>query len=180
MPAMTGRQQEFALPAEALAALRENLAAGVGAEVAADALRAAGYAAGDAFFEVLLEASDDPLESPAEQFWTRLGRLFSSRGWGQLTYSEAHPGVGALTATNWAEHGEPGTSDQPCCHVTTGLLANLLGRIAGAEVAVLEAECRGRGDGCCRFLFGGPDAVYAVYEGLSAGEAAEDALARIR
>lgn len=177
---MASRPQEIALPAAALVALRESLIAEAGAEASANALRAAGYAAGDAFFRVLTaESTDDPAESPADQFWTRLSRLFASRAWGQLTYAELHPGVGSLTAGQWAEAGGESSADQPCCHITTGLLANLLGNIAGADVAVLEVECRGRGDQRCRFLFGGADAVYAVYERLNAGDRADEAVAHI-
>jgi hypothetical protein len=180
MPPTSSRQQEIALPVAALAALRESLTDAIGAEVAAEALRAAGHAAGDAFFSIL--AGDDEAGAPAvpaEVFWSRLARLFAARGWGQLSYEEVHPGVGALTARQWAESRSDLISDQPCCHVTTGLLANVLGSVAGREVAVLEVECRGRGDDRCRFLFGGAEAVYALYERISGGEQADEALAKI-
>jgi predicted hydrocarbon binding protein len=180
MPAMPARQQEIALPIAALAALRESLIAEVGPEAAANALRTAGYAAGDAFFRILsADEKHDVTTTAATDFWQRLGQLFAARGWGQLTYAEVHPGVGALTAPQWAEARTEVITDQPCCHVTTGLLANLLGRVAGSDVAVLESECLGRGDEHCRFLFGGADAVYALYERLSAGEPADEALSRI-
>jgi predicted hydrocarbon binding protein len=180
MPPTSSRQQEIAIPVAALVALRESLTDTVGADSAAEALRAAGYAAGDAFFRIL--AADDktePSATPADLFWSRLMQLFVARGWGQLSYEAVHPGVGALTAKQWAESRSDITSHQPCCHITTGLLANLLGSVAGSEVAVLEVECRGRGDDCCRFLFGGAEAVYALYERISAGEQPDEALASI-
>jgi predicted hydrocarbon binding protein len=180
MPPTSSRQQEIALPVAALAALRESLTDAVGAEVAAEALRAAGHAAGDAFFRILAgEDETGPPDAPADVFWSRLSRLFAARGWGQLSYEEVHPGVGALIARQWAEPRSDAVSDQPCCHITTGLLANLLGSVAGREVAVLEVECRGRGDDHCRFLFGGAEAVYAVYERIAAGQQADEALAQI-
>lgn len=174
------QQQEIALPVAALAALRDSLVAEVGHAAAAEALRAAGHAAGDAFFGMLATAeAQDPAGLPADRFWNRLARAFSARGWGQISYTELHPGVGSLTAAHWAEARTDTPANQPCCHVTTGLLANLLGRVAGADVAVLEVECQGRGDEHCRFLFGGADAVYAVYERLNEGERTEDAVAHI-
>jgi hypothetical protein len=65
--------------------------------------------------------------------------------------------------------------DQPSCHFTTGVLANILGRAADGEVAVLEVECRSRGDQRCRFLFGGADAVYSVYVGSQPADLAPTA-----
>jgi predicted hydrocarbon binding protein len=179
MAGTTNRQAELALPATALTALRNALVASVGPDAAADALRAAGYAAGDAFFRILTAGDGESIaQLGADLFWQRLSLLFSARGWGHLSYSEAHPGVGSLHAGDWAEAIGDGSGDATC-HLSTGLLANLLGQVAGSEVAVLEVECRGRGDQRCRFLFGGRDAVYAVYERLSAGAAPEAALASI-
>jgi predicted hydrocarbon binding protein len=180
MATTTTRQTELALPAAALGALRNALTASVGAEAAADALRAAGHAAGDAFYRILAAGDDDAVAGlGADRFWARLALLFSARGWGQLSFDEAHPGVGSLHATDWAEAAGDGDAAAASCHLTTGLLANLLGQVAGSEVAVLEVECRARGDQRCRFLFGGTEAVYAVYDRLSAGDAPDAALARI-
>jgi bacteriochlorophyll 4-vinyl reductase len=177
----TNRIPELALPVAALAALRDALVVAVGTESAAQALRHAGFAAGDALFRIL--AADEPHELanlPAAIFWSRLARLFTARGWGQLTYHQVHPGVGALDTTNWVEAVPDNRTAQPSCHFTTGVLANLLGRVVGSEVAVLEVECRSRGEPRCRFLFGGAVAVYALYDRIAAGDAADTALARLR
>lgn len=180
MTSQSSRTPELALPVASLAALRDSLVSSVGPEAAALALRQAGHAAGDALHRILCGGDIQNLESmPAERFWSQLTRLFSSRGWGQLNYSEVHPGVGSLESSDWAEVRADGAAGQPSCHFTTGVLANLLGQIADAEVAVLEAECRSRGDQRCRFLFGGADPVYAVYERIAAGEAADSALSRL-
>jgi bacteriochlorophyll 4-vinyl reductase len=180
MATSTTRTPELALPVASLAALRDSLVSSVGPEAAALALRQAGHAAGDALHRILSSGDGQTLESlPADRFWSQLTRLFSSRGWGQLTYTQVHAGVGSLESADWAEVRGDGTAGQPSCHFTTGVLANLLGQIADAEVAVLEAECRSRGDQRCRFLFGGADAVYAVYERIAAGDAADAALARL-
>lgn len=179
MAPISNRQTEFALPGAALVALRQALVTSVGPDAAAEALRAAGHAAGDSFHRILASGDRDSVGSlSADRFWARLAQLFSARGWGSLSYSEAHPGVGSLQASDWVEAGGE-RNGGAVCHFTTGLLANLLGQVADAEVAVLEVECRGRGDQQCRFLFGGADAVYAVYERLSAGEEPDTALAQI-
>jgi predicted hydrocarbon binding protein len=172
------RHAELAIPAGSLTALRDALVASVGPEAAAEALRAAGHAAGDAFFRILAGGNGNDVRGLAtRQFWARLSQLFSARGWGHLTYSEAHPGVGSLHTADWAEAAGGGAG--ATCLVTTGMLANLLGQVAESEVAVLEVECRGRGDQQCRFLFGGSDAVYAVYDRLNAGDEPDSALAQI-
>lgn len=181
MALTTTRTPELALPVASLAALRDALVVAVGTESAAQALRQAGFAAGDALFRIL--AADDPNELaglPTTIFWNRLARLFAARGWGQLSYAQVHPGVGALDAANWVEAAPDHGAAQPSCHFTTGVLANLLGRVVGSEVAVLEVECRSRGEHRCRFLFGGAVAVYALYDRIAAGDAPEAALARLR
>jgi bacteriochlorophyll 4-vinyl reductase len=173
------RSSELTIPVPAYNALREALQTEVGADAAASALRMAGFAAGDAFFRILAEPGEEQLRSlPAERFWQEFSRLFSGRGWGQLAYHEAHPGVGALHAADWAE-SRGVVAERPSCHFTTGLLSSLLGKVADAEVGVLEVECRGRGDARCHFLFGGADAVFAVYERLAAGDAPDSALQQI-
>jgi len=179
--ATSPRTPELALPVASLAAIRDSLVSSVGPEAAALALRQAGHAAGDALHRILSSGGDtESLAAlPADRFWAQLSRLFSSRGWGQLTYSQVHSGVGSLEATNWAEARVDAAAGQPSCHFTTGVLANLLGQIANSEVAVLEAECRSRGDHRCRFLFGGADAVFAVYERIAAGDEPDAALARL-
>jgi predicted hydrocarbon binding protein len=178
--ATSSRTPELALPVASLAAMRDSLVSSVGPEAAALALRQAGHSAGDALYRILSGGDPDSLPAlPADRFWAQLTRMFSNRGWGQLTYSQVHSGVGSLEAANWAEARTEANAGQPSCHFTTGILANLLGQIAGAEVAVLETECRSRGDHRCRFLFGGADAVYAVYERIAAGDEPDAALARL-
>lgn len=177
MTAATTRPAELTLPAVSLTALRDALFDAVGPEAGAQAMRQAGHAAGDALFRIFAAGADDPARVPADRFWGELARLFSSRGWGQLTYAQVHDGVGALDAADWAEARGDEPAEQPSCHFTTGLLANVLGQVAGRDVAVLEVECHGRGDQRCRFLFGGADAVYGVYERMAAGAAPDAALA---
>jgi predicted hydrocarbon binding protein len=172
------RPAELALPVASLAAIRHALSGEVGADAAAQALRAAGYAAGDALFAALTQPfgsepgngeSNTITEWSASSFWRRLSQLFSTRGWGTLSHDSPHEGIGSLESTNWVE-AEPDSSARPTCFFSTGLLANLLGQAAGAELAVLEVECRSRGDQRCVFLFGAPETLDALYHRLRSGE----------
>jgi predicted hydrocarbon binding protein len=188
MTPVNSRPQELALPVASLAALRRELAAAVGGDAAARALQSAGNAAGEAFYRALVHgfgaAAADPEGAAHDRlaaidqiaFWRRFGELFASRGWGHLTMSQVHSGVGALDAGDWVEADPEAGANRPSCFFTTGLLANLLGRIAGEDVAVLEAECRSHGDARCRFLFGSPVALEEVFRQLSAGQALEASL----
>jgi predicted hydrocarbon binding protein len=177
----SSRPHELALPAAALAALRRTLAAELGAERAADVLRRAGHSAGDALFQSLAGArgSEDLSAIGIDAFWRRLGQLFAARGWGNLSHLPLHPGVGAVESADWGEADPASEAKRPSCFFTTGVLANLLGHVAGGDVAVLEVECRSRGDHHCRFLFGSPDALNAVYDRVVEGEAADAAVAQL-
>lgn len=178
MNRISHRPQELALPIASLAALRAALGEAVGEDAAAEALRAAGYAAGDALYTALA-AGNLEADLPAERFWNRLAQLFAGRGWGTLRHEAVHPGVGALNAMDWVEADALAGARRPSCFLTTGMLANLLGRVAGEEIAVLEVECRSRGDARCRFLFGGPSALDTVYDHVAAGESADASLAAL-
>lgn len=175
---MPSRPHELALPVASLSALRYSLVQAVGDDDAAHALRAAGYAAGDALFSTLAAGELDG-NMAAARFWQRLEQLFASRGWGHLRHENLHDGVGALVATDWVEAESDAPAQRPSCFLSTGLFANLLGRAAGADVSVLEVECRARGDRHCRFLFGSPEALDAVYAHVADGQSAEESLAAL-
>jgi len=178
------RAPELVLPVASLAALRRALADAVGHDEAALALREAGRAAAAAFFAALAprtDSDDDAAASalrelPNGRFWTRITQLFAARGWGHLAQTSPHAGVGALSAHDWVEAEPDASAQRPSCFFTTGLLAELLGRVAGDDMAVLEVECRSRGDAQCRFLFGSPDALDALFAELADGRPADAAL----
>jgi hypothetical protein len=182
----SNRPAELALPVASLTALRRTLAASVGADDAARALQSAGVAAGDALFRVLAQgpgpSTGEPL-SPADwtegAFWRRFTELFERRGWGRLTNRVMHPGVSALDSTDWVEVDPDAGARRPSCHFTSGMIANLLGRVSGEDVAVLEVECRSRGDERCRFLYGSPAALEIVYDAIREGQATEASLAAL-
>lgn len=173
-----GRPRELALPIAALAALHRTLGAELGAERAATVLRQAGHAAGDALAQSL-PGGEEVRELGMDEFWRRLSRLFADRGWGSLAHVATHPGVGTLESADWTEAEAASPAKRPSCFFSTGVLANLLGQAAGADIAVLEVECRARGDEKCRFLFGGADALQAVYEQVARGEAADAAVSQL-
>jgi predicted hydrocarbon binding protein len=170
---------ELVLPVASLRALRASLADEIGADSAAVVLRAAGHAAGDAFLATMaaVAASRSGEASGAEKmagldgnvFWRRTSEFFSVRGWGHLHFQQPHEGVGALESRDWVEADAEGAAERPSCHFTTGMLANLLGGVAGRDVAVLEAECRSRGDARCVFLFGARETLNVVFDDLVAG-----------
>jgi hypothetical protein len=179
MASTPSRTPELALPIASLTALADALIARVGPDAAPEVLREAGHAAGDALFRVLAGSGDDLAGMPADRFWQHLSRMFSNRGWGTLAFSQPHTGVGALDTSDWFEARPDMNAPAPCCHFTTGVLANVLGGVANSEVAVMEVECRTRGDQRCRFLLGGADAVYAVYERMAAGDRADEAIEQL-
>lgn len=185
------RPAELALPVASLAALRRALAEAVGADGAAQVLRVAGHAAGDAFFQALSRhpgsgqstgesgAGRSPRELGETAFWARLSELFASRGWGTLAPEAVHPGVGELRSGDWVEAGPSTGAVRPACFFSTGLLANLLGQVAGQEVAVMEVECRSQGDAQCRFLFGGPAALDELFRRIESGEDLDRSIAAL-
>lgn len=179
-----GKPPEVAIPVASLAALRRALASEVGADAAARALSAAGHAAGDALSPLLAQASEGDAAPPANGiseivFWRKLIQLLGSRGWGTLSHAQVHEGVGALDASDWVEADAADGANRPSCFFTTGMLANLLGSAAGGAVAVLEVECRSRGDARCRFLFGSGDALNALYQNVGSGASVDTALSEL-
>jgi predicted hydrocarbon binding protein len=179
MPRPGNRPPELAIPVASLSALRHALAAEIGEDAAARALSAAGHAAGDALFTQLAASgtADGSVEGMSEAaFWRRLSNLFSTRGWGTLGHSSAHEGIGALDSADWVEADPDHKASRPSCFFTTGMLANVLGNAAGGPIAVLEVECRCAGDARCRFLFGSPDAMQALYDRVGAGASPDAAI----
>ena len=170
------------LPAGGLAELRraiEEIAAPDGVR----ALREAGrHLAGDAEVAIT-EAAGGPLAGLAglavDKFWNELSRYFDQAGWGRLEHELMRDGVGAIVSRDWAEADPTEARDVPGCHLSTGLLAELLTRAAGPPVAVMEVQCRSRGDQACRFLFGSPTTLLVVHRKLSDSESLNVALAAL-
>ena len=167
--------RDIRIPAATIVTLRRTLTREIGAEAAGRALQEAGSAAGDALFDRLARTTGDGLgDTPSESFWGRFSGLFREIGWGTIEHQPLHQGVAALDARDWFEVDTE--SRRATCPFTTGVLANVLGRIAGGEVAVLQVPSPDGAHGACRFLFGGPEAVERLYGGLREGHDLQAAL----
>jgi predicted hydrocarbon binding protein len=173
------RQLNF--PSSLLVTLLSAVAADREPAQTVDLLRQAGYDAGADLYALLGERvarqGDDAIEAlPAAEFWRHFASLWESLGWGSLQHRQTHPGVAELVSPDWVE-AETSASGFGC-QLTTGLFADLLRRAAGDDIAVLEVECRGRGDAQCRFLVGSAATLGALHDSVRQGRSAEDWLAR--
>jgi bacteriochlorophyll 4-vinyl reductase len=123
-------------------------------EQALTVLQEAGYGAGadlyQAFVAWLPRATGfaKPEEIGAAQLSAVVSRFFEHAGWGDLSVTSIGGGTLALDSAAWAE-SEPGTAQAPMCFFTAGMLADFLGRLSGESVAVMEVECRSKGDERC-------------------------------
>ena len=167
------------VPAELISAVRRALVADREPLQAVTLLRQVGYDVGpqvrDGLQAYFTDAyGGDPLELPAEVFWNGVSDYFQGIGWGRVEHRQLHPGVGALDLVGWIEEGSDG--GPAGCHLSTGFFTDLLGRVAGDGVVVMEVPGeRGRS----RLLFGSGETLMAVYEALSAGASLDEAIARL-
>jgi predicted hydrocarbon binding protein len=137
-------------------------------------LQEAGYAAGEGMYRAFA-AGTNPAELDAELLGDTLSEFFTTSGWGTVTISPVGNGALALDSSDWAE-AEPGTAQSPLCFFSAGMLADFLGRLSDETIAVMEVECRSRGDERCRFLSATPAVLERVYNEMTAGRTYEEAL----
>ena len=156
-----------AISPRALHALRDR--------VGAQALQEAGYAAGEATFRAftawLPQAAgvDRPSSLAAPRLAEVLSQFFTALGWGTLKAAAAGDAAVAFDTSDWAEAVPDAHLQYPSCHFTSGMLADLLGRVAETSLAAMEVECRSRGDARCRWLVGAPETLTSLYEHISQG-----------
>ncbi len=148
---------------------------------AAVALQEAGYAGGTAFYEAFrtwLAARTDVTmaDLDVDAFENHLTGFFRETGWGTVQIGSIDDIVATLDSPDWGECDMGTGMQHPSCHITTGMFADLFGRLAGAPVAVLEVECRSAGFDRCRFLVGSPEIMDAVYDEMGHGVAYEAAV----
>ncbi|HEX2638333.1 MAG TPA: V4R domain-containing protein [Gemmatimonadales bacterium] len=149
---------------------------------AASYLQEAGFAGGEELyleFAAWLRASrgvERPPDLDAEFLSAALSEFFAESGWGALSARALGPAVLALDAAEWAEAVDEGQGEFPSCHLTCGLLADFFGRLSEGLVAVMEVECRSRGDARCRFLAGAPETLSTLYERMAQGSSYAGAL----
>lgn len=160
--------------------LRTSLERDAGLQ-AAGYLQEAGFAGGEALYSAYAAwlsenyGVDRPGDLDAQFLGEALWRFFGELGWGSGTVTPLGAAAMALDSPDWAEALGDAKGEYPSCHLTCGLLADFLGRISDGLVAVMEVECRSRGDVRCRFLAGSPETLSTLYErmaqGMSYGEA---------
>ena len=137
-------------------------------------LQEAGYAAGEGLYKAFA-AVNSPTDLDADLLPATLSEFFTTSGWGTVTMSPVGTGALALDSGDWAE-AEPGTSQTPMCFFSAGMLADFLGRLSDETIAVMEVECRSRGDERCRFLSATPEVLEKVYNEMTAGRTYAEAL----
>src|SRR5262245_60732364 len=142
MPLRLGRR--------AIHQLRSSLERDTGFQ-AATYLQEAGFAGGEELYTEFVawltrtRGVDQPGTLDMRFLTEALREFFVDAGWGSLEVTPLHPAVLAFDAPDWAEAAVDG-GEFPSCHLTCGLLADFLGRVADGVVAVMEVECRSRGD----------------------------------
>jgi predicted hydrocarbon binding protein len=161
------------LTRDALVTLRTVLFRDAGANAAAY-LQEAGYAGGGALYQAFANRSASqglaaPENMAATEFQERAAEFFAELGWGAVTVGMLHDSVVTLDSVNWAESDPASAMQFPGCYLSSGLLADFFGRVAGTPLAVMEVECRSMGSERCRFLLGSSETMQHVYDGMSQG-----------
>jgi predicted hydrocarbon binding protein len=162
--------------------LRASLERDTGAQ-AATHLQEAGFAGGEELYNVFTAwlSSRHRVDTPADLDMRYLGEVlsefFAEQGWGKLNALPLGNAVLALDSPDWAEALDQPQGEYPSCHLSCGLLADFLGRVSLGLVAVMEVECRSRGDSRCRFLAGAPETLSLLYERIAQGTGYLEALA---
>jgi predicted hydrocarbon binding protein len=173
------------LPAAAFTAMHEVLRRERGGVESAQLLREIGLESGESMYGLLqgwLAASSgtetQPDELAPDEFWSRLSEFFTHLGWGNLRAEQLGAGVLSLVVGDWFElRGVNGT--RRACHFTAGLVADLLRRVAGQDLAVLEVDSGADGTDQSRLLIGSPDTLEAVYLRMRDGAAYTEAVAQL-
>jgi predicted hydrocarbon binding protein len=171
------------LTRDALVALRAVLFRDAGASAAAF-LQEAGYAGGGSLYQTFVTWSLERGHAPPEtmstpEFEQRAAEFFRQLGWGNVRVTTLHDSVMAVDSSNWAE-ADPSTPMQfPGCYLSSGMLADFFGRIAGKQLVSMEVECRSVGSERCRFLIGSPETMQHVYEEMTRGVGYEQSIAQM-
>ncbi|HTO74282.1 MAG TPA: V4R domain-containing protein [Gemmatimonadales bacterium] len=165
----------------ALHQLRASLERDTGLQ-SATYLQEAGFAGGEEVFNAFIpwlksaHGIEHPRDLDARHFGEVISRFFAEAGWGSLASTRLTPAVLALDSTDWSEADAAAAATYPSCHLTSGMLADFFGRVAGGVVGVMEVECQSRGDARCRFLVGSPETLQTMYERMAQGQTYSQAL----
>ena len=147
-------------------------------------LQEAGFAGGEALmasFRQWLGARDArPVEAlDTESFRARAVEYFHETGWGHLAITPLSGALVAIDSDNWSESDPAAALPHPGCYLSSGLLADFFSRVAEAQLAVMEVECRSMGHPRCRWLLGNGEALQAVYAAMTDGVPYAEAAAKL-
>jgi hypothetical protein len=163
------------VPAGFISSLRRALASDRQPLEAVNLLRQVGYEVGESVSQALADhLGQNSGDLDVDRFWSGVSDYFEELGWGRVEHRRLHPGVGALDLVDWLEAGSDG--GPAGCHVSTGFFTDVLGRVAGAGVVVMEVPAE---PGRSRLLFGSGETLGAVYQHIAGGASLDDALARL-
>jgi hypothetical protein len=149
---------------------------------AAGWLQEAGFAGGEALYAAFTAwlAAYHHVTRPATLDIRHLGEVLSlflqAYGLGAISMTPLSPAVMAMDSGDWWEADPSAAAAFPACHLSSGLIADFLSRVAETPLGLLEVECRSRGDAQCRFLAGSPDTLQTVYGRMAEGAGYLDAL----
>jgi len=165
----------------ALNTLRAVLFRDAGGNAAAY-LQEAGYAGGPGLHAAFVRwcaarGYAVPADAPVSAFQQLAAEYFYELGWGSVAVSTLHQSVVTIDAADWAEADPASAMQFPGCYLSSGLLADFFGRLAGAQLVPMEVECRSMGHERCRFLLGSAETVRHVYDAMARGVSYEDSLA---
>ncbi len=166
---------DISLSASGLVAVSPKVFHALRDRVGAQALQEAGYAAGEGTYAAFCTwlPQNVGVEQPGELAVPRLAEVlsqfFSSLGWGTVEVTPIGDAAVAFDSTDWAEAQTDGALQYPGCYFTAGLLADFMSRMGDAALAVMEVECRSRGDERCRWLVGAPDTLTGLYQHMAQG-----------
>jgi predicted hydrocarbon binding protein len=164
----------FLLSRRSIQHLRLALERDAGAQAAAW-LQEAGFAGGEALFQVYTEWLADrygvnrPGALDVRHLGQTLSGFFQEYGWGPVQVSPLTPAVIAVDSGEWWEAIPGSGAEYPSCHLSSGLLAEFLSRVSETTLGVMEVECTSRGDQRCRFLAGAPETLQILYGRMAEG-----------
>ncbi len=162
------------LSRQSIRALRQILEREAGGQ-AATWMQEAGFAGGEALYGIYAEwlsgrfAVNRPSALDVRHLGETLSGFFQENGWGSVRVTPLTPAVIAIDSTDWWESDPSSGAAYPACHLSSGLLAELLSRISETTLGVMEVECRSRGDSHCRFLAGASETLQILYDRMAQG-----------
>src|SRR5262245_10710766 len=130
------------LSRDALIALRNALYRDAGANAPAW-FQEAGYAAGPGLFEAFTQwcaatGHGAPEAASLATFQLLAAQWFTESGWGPVSVHMLHDSVVVIDSTNWAESDPASGMQFPGCYMSSGMLADFFGRLAGAQMVPME------------------------------------------